>query len=136
MNMQQLVAGKSKAQINAMADKLEQLADVAAPAKGAGVKAAAVKAPTTKAALAKAAAAKTAGSGSVAGKSTMMAGATAKSGSTKALAACCSSKGWGLGLGLGLGAFGPVLLTVGGAAIGWYAYKKFFADRDIDAPSF
>jgi glutaminase len=127
MNLELLVAGKSKAQITAMADNLETIADAMAPLKGAGAKATAGKAITAKTVAAKTVATKTAGA--TVGKTAL--GVSAKSGSASSVLACCTK---GLGLGIGLGPWGPLLLAAGGATAGWYVYKKYFR-TDIDAPT-
>jgi hypothetical protein len=124
MNLQQFAAGKTKAELTTMADNLETIIDGMVPAKGGAAKTLAAKATTTKTI-----AAKTAGGGFA----TKATGVSAKSGSIPSLLACCS-KGFA-----GLGALGPLLLVAGGAAAGWYVYKKHFRtdpDLDIDAPSF
>ena len=130
MILEQMVAGKSQAQVAAMADKLEKMADAMAPLKGAGAKTAGVKAGAGKAVAAKAAGTGIAKTGGVSVGKTAV-GMSAKSGSASSIAACCSK---GLGLGLGLGNLGPILVIAGGAAASWYAYKKYF-QRDIDAPT-
>ncbi|MEG3620037.1 hypothetical protein V5T82_16350 [Magnetovibrio sp. PR-2] len=147
MNIEQLVAGQSPAEINAMADKLERVADVkAAAAAKAKAKAAgaAAKAKAAGANAAKAKAAANAANAKTVGalKTTAAgAGAAGTSKSTAAMVgACCSSKSWTLGLGLGLGPWGPVLLAAGGAVGGYYVYKNYLKDKlpwggEIDAPT-
>ena len=138
VNIQELTAGQSKAQLNKLADTIEKMAD-ATPAKGGGAKAAAAKTATAKTAGVKTAGAKAAAmkatatkaGGSMAGK--VATGVSAKSGAASSVAACTTK---GLGLGLGLGSAGPVILLAGGAIACWYGYKKFFASEDnIDAPT-
>ena len=146
MILEQAVAGKTAAQIKDMADNLERIADAkaaaatkakakaaaaAAKAKVAGANAAQVKAAAT------AANANAAGATQATVAKTATAGAATKSGASM-VGTCCSSKGWALGLGLGLGPWGPVLLTAGGAAAGWYVYKNYvkgYLDNRADAPS-
>ncbi|OEJ63704.1 hypothetical protein [Magnetovibrio blakemorei] len=150
MNVEQIIAGKTVAQINDMADKLERAADMkaaaaakmkadaaaaAAKAKIAGAKAAQVKV-AANAANANAMGATTVSKATVA--KTATAGVATKSSTASMIGTCCSSKSWTLGLGLGLGPWGPVLLTAGGAAAGYYLYKNYlkgYIANRMDAPS-
>lgn len=129
MPLEQIVAGKSVAELNAMADQLETMADIKAAATAATAKATAAKG-AVKGAGALAATPAAAGVSAKAGAATSV---LASSGP----ATIWSGKGLSLGLGLGLGAWGPVLLVAGGAA-GWCLYKKFskhYRTNVLDEPS-
>ena len=149
MSIEQLVAGKSVAQINDMADKLERIADAKAAAAAKAKAKAATAVAKANTAGAKAAQVKVAANSKAIGaaKASAATAGTAATGKSSAgmIGACCSSKSWTLGLGLGLGPWGPVLLAAGGATAAWYTYKnrdylkdffkeKFNFGREADAP--
>ncbi len=138
--LKDLTVGLSPGEIDAMANKLETLADAkaAAAAKQAAATKAAAKAAAAKhAAVAKAAT--TAKGAAVTGKTATAANqavgnsvaVVAKTGAGSAASGTIwTGKGLSLGLGLGLGALGPVILVAGVGAVGYAAYRYYQNRQD------
>ena len=131
--MEQLVAGKSAAQLDIMSHSIEKLAEAKAAAEAQQMAALKQAAAAKKVALAKQAGATAKAGTTVAAKGTATGVASTTTASTTAAkagsATIWNAKGLSLGLGMGLGAWGPVLLIAGGTA-GYFAYKKYFTEAD------